>query len=106
MASASIKGVSIKKVSDTHFSVEGVLRMHTVMSILNEVASNFNSQKEITIDFAAVKNSDSAAVALIVSWLAKAKARNIKLHLLNLPQQILDIATASDLLEILPIDSH
>ncbi len=96
--------VSIKKVSDTHFAVQGVLMMHTVMSIINEVANNFNSQNEITIDFAEVKNSDSAAVALIVSWLAKAKIKNIKLHLLNLPQQILDIAKASDLLEILPID--
>ena len=96
--------VSIKKVSDTHFVVQGVLMMHTVMSIIKEVANNFNSQNEITIDFADVKNSDSAAAALIVSWLAKAKIKNIKLRLLNLPQQILDIAKASDLLEILPID--
>ncbi len=104
MANVSMQSVSIKKVSDTHFSVGGVLMMHTVMSVLNDVANNFNSQKEISIDFAEVKNSDSAAVALIVSWLSQAKTRNIKLHLLNLPQQILDIATASDLLEILPID--
>ncbi len=104
MVNVNMQGVSITKVSDTRFSVEGVLMMHTAMSVLNEVANFFNSQKEISIDFAEVKNSDSAAVALIVSWLAKAKARNIKLHLLNLPQQILDIAKASDLLEILPID--
>ncbi len=95
--------VSIKKLSDGHYLVEGVLMMHTVMSVLNEAAFIFNSQQEINIDFAHVENSDSAAVALIISWLAKAKQKNIKLHFLHPPQQILDIAKASDLLDILPI---
>ena len=96
--------VVLDKISDTEFSIKGVLMMHTVMSILNELSNNLKSQSEISIDFSAVENSDSAAVALIVSWLSKAKRLNIKIHLLNLPQQILDIAKASDLLEILPID--
>lgn len=96
--------VVLNKISDTEFSINGVLMMHTVMSILNELSNNLKSQSEIRIDFSAVENSDSAAVALIVSWLSKAKQLNIKIHLLNLPQQILDIAKASDLLEILPID--
>jgi len=101
---ANSQTLSVTKVSDTQFVVEGALLMNTVMSILNEVAAHFNSQKEISIDFSKVENSDSAAVALIVSWLASAKKRSIKLHLLNLPQQILDIAKASDLLELLPAE--
>lgn len=96
--------VLLNKLSDDKFSIKGVLMMHTVMLILNELTSCLKTQSEISIDFSEVENSDSAAVALIIAWLAKAKQRNIKLHLLQLPQQILDIAKASDLLEILPID--
>lgn len=96
--------VELKKVSDEVFSIKGVLMMHTVMSILNELSNCLNTQTQISIDFSDVENSDSAAVALIVAWLAKAKQQNITVHLLHLPQQILDIAKASDLLEILPID--
>lgn len=96
--------VVLSKVSDKSFGIKGVLMMHTVMTILNELSNCFDSQEEISIDFSEVENSDSAAVALIIAWLAKAKQRNIKIHLLHLPQQILDIAKASDLLEILPID--
>lgn len=96
--------VLLNKLSDDKFSIKGVLMMNTVMSVLNELTSKLNSQSEISIDFSKVENSDSAAVALIIAWLAKAKQRNIKIHLLHLPQQILDIAKASDLLEILPID--
>lgn len=96
--------VLLNKLSDDKFSIKGVLMMNTVMSVLNELTSKLNSQSEISIDFSEVENSDSAAVALIIAWLAKAKQRNIKIHLLHLPQQILDIAKASDLLEILPID--
>ena len=96
--------VVLNKISDTEFSIKGVLMMHTVMLILNELSNSLTSQSEIKIDFSDVENSDSAAVALIISWLSKAKQLNIKIHLLNLPQQILDIATASDLLEMLPID--
>ena len=96
--------VVLNKVSNEVFSIKGVLMMHTVMTILNELSNCLDSQKEISIDFSEVENSDSAAVALIIAWLAKAKQRNIKVHLLQLPQQILDIAKACDLLEILPID--
>ena len=96
--------VVLNKVSDEAFSIKGVLMMHSVMTILNELSNCLDSQEEISIDFSEVENSDSAAVALIIAWLAKAKQRNIKIHLLHLPQQILDIAKASDLLEILPIN--
>lgn len=96
--------VVLNKLSDDKFSIKGVLMMHTVMSVLNELTSQLNSQSEISIDFSEVENSDSAAVALIIAWLAKAKQTNLIIHLRNLPQQILDIAKASDLLKILPID--
>lgn len=96
--------VVFKRISDNQFSIQGVLMMHTVMSVLNELTNSLKAQSDISIDFSEVKNSDSSAVALIVAWLAKAKRQNIKVHLLHLPQQILDIAKASDLVEILPID--
>lgn len=94
----------LKKISDDQFAVSGELMMDTVMSVLNQMNGYLNSQVKISIDFSKVENSDSAALALIIAWLAKAKLSNIDVRLLKLPQQILDIAKASDLLEVLPID--
>jgi len=94
----------LTKISDEQFTVSGELMMDTVMSVLNQINGYLNSQSRISIDFSKVENSDSAALALIIAWLAKAKLSNIDVRLQNLPQQIIDIAKASDLLEVLPID--
>lgn len=101
---SSVVTSQLVKVSDEAFAVSGDLMMHTVMPLLNELNACLKSQSKISIDFSKVGNSDSAALALIVAWLAKAKQLNIKVQLKQLPKQILDIAKASDLLEILPID--
>ena len=96
--------VSLSKVSDDNYSIEGCLMMNTVMSIISEFNDCLKkSHSEVSIDFAGVENSDSAAVALIIAWLAEAKQNNTELHLVNLPQQIIDIAKASDLMDILHI---
>ncbi len=95
---------SIVKVADNQYSVKGVLMMHTVMPVLTEINGYLKSASEVSLDFKEVQNSDSAAVALIIAWLAKAKQTGTRLHLTNLPQQITDIARASDLLDILPIE--
>ena len=94
----------LTKISDDQFAVSGELMMDTVMSVLNQMNEYLNGQSKICIDFSKVENSDSAALALIIAWLAKAKLSNIDVRLQKLPQQILDIAKASDLLEVLPID--
>jgi len=99
-----VSSALLKKISDDQFAVSGELMMDTVMSVLNQMNGYLNSQVKISIDFSKVENSDSAALALIIAWLAKAKLSNIDVRLLKLPQQILDIAKASDLLEVLPID--
>ena len=92
------------RVTDDSFSVSGELQMGTVMAVLSDFTRNIPSDSSIRIDFSGVTNSDSAAVALIIGWLAKAKKVNTHIQLVGLPQQILDIAKACDLLEILPID--
>jgi len=100
-----VPDVSLDKISQGQYALKGVLMMHTVMSILSEFNGHLTKSKsDLTLDFSAVEKSDSAAVALIISWLGKAKQNGVNLHLHNLPQQILDIAKASDLLDILPID--
>ena len=99
-----MSNVLLTKISDDQFTVSGELMMDTVMSVLNQINGYLNGQSKISIDFSKVENSDSAALALIIAWLAKAKLSNIEVRLHKLPQQILDIAKASDLLEILPID--
>ena len=99
-----MSAATLTKVSETELAISGDLMMHTVMQLLKEVNGYFKPEQPLSIDFSRIGNSDSSALALIITWLANAKKQNITIHLNNLPQQILDIAQASDLLDILPID--
>lgn len=99
-----MSNTALTKISEEQFTLSGELTMNTVMQVLAEFGSQIKPQTRVSINFSSVTNSDSAAVALIVAWLVKARQLNINLHLHQLPQQILDIAKASDLLDTLPID--
>lgn len=56
---------------------------------------------EITVDLSGVDGADSAAVALLIEWLRRTRARGRRLYLRNIPEQIgkiADISGVSDLL--------
>ena len=54
-----------------------------------------------TIDLARVTESDSAGLAVLIEWLAHARARGVALRYENVPAQILAIARISDVQDLL-----
>jgi phospholipid transport system transporter-binding protein len=95
---------NISQQDPQHFLVEGELNMMTVPALLQSMSAQFpTSGSEVHIDFAGVTRSDSAGLALLVEWLRLAEARDISLHLHNLPHQLREIARVSDLLPLLPL---
>jgi len=83
--------------------VGGELTFSTVNEILAKAEDLFKSIAAWDIDLAEVGRSDSAGLALLVHWMRQANMSNKKIVFHNIPQQMLAIAAASGLDELLPI---
>ena len=94
---------TINKQEQGIYVVEGELNMQSVPVISKKMFELMREKQDFTLDLSAISRSDSAGVALLVEAMRFAKTNNLALSLLNLPQQMQDIAGISGLLDILPI---
>jgi phospholipid transport system transporter-binding protein len=83
--------------------VSGELSFATVNTVLSQSKNVFAPVTDLNIDLAAVTRSDSAGVALLVDWMRTAKDASKKIVFHNIPAQMLAIASASGLDELLPL---
>lgn len=95
---------SIKFDADSQtYNVHGELTLETAKAVLTESTRLFDSAAKLDIDLADVSRADSAALALLVSWMRQAKQGNKPITFQHVPTQMLAIAKASGLDEILPL---
>jgi phospholipid transport system transporter-binding protein len=81
--------------------LEGAVTLDTVTGLIPVAMEHFR-QGVATVDFAAVTEVDSAAVALALEWLREAQSANVVLRLVNLPESMRNLAKlygVSDLLQ-------
>jgi len=83
--------------------VSGELTFATATSAMTEFNSLKEQVKELRIDLSDVTRSDSAGLALLVHWMRLAKATKKSLAFQYVPAQMLAIASASGLDELLPV---
>ena len=83
--------------------VGGELTFSTVNDILEQSRTLFELIPSLDIDLDDVTRSDSAGLALLVEWVRSANQANKKIVFHNIPAQMLAIATASGLDELLPL---
>lgn len=99
-------GESFSLTLDTNkqiIQVGGELSFATVNAVLSQTKNMFESVTYLNIDLAAVTRSDSAGVALLIDWMRTAKDASKKIVFHNIPAQMLEIASASGLDELLPL---
>jgi len=83
--------------------VGGELTFSTVKYIEEQSQILFESMAALNIDFTNVTRSDSAGLALLIGWMRTAKQSSKTILFYNIPKQILAIANASGLDELLPL---
>lgn len=90
-----------------HYELEGELGFRTVVRLLMASRSLFNwGSAGLTVDLAAVSRADSAGMALLLEWMRQARVAGGVIHYRALPAQLQQIALASDLETLLPLDDH
>ena len=62
--------------------------------------------ENLELDLSGVSEVDSAAVSLMFEWLRQAHKRNISLTFVNLPSNLVNIATLYGVLDLIPQHHH
>lgn len=85
-------------------TISGDLTFDTVNALLDQASDFFEPLAKLDINLENVTRSDSAGLALLVDWMRYAKNKNKKIVFHHVPTQLLAIANASGLDELLSID--
>jgi len=99
---SDLYSIAIDADSDL-LTVKGELTFVTANAIFQQSQALFAPISALDIDLANVTRSDSAGLALLVEWIRSARQKNKTIVFHNVPDQILAIAGASGVDELLPI---
>ena len=80
--------------------LEGAVTLDTVPGLISAAEEHFGHGIEV-IDFSAVTDVDSAAVALALEWVRRAERANVALRFLNLPGSMQNLAKLYGVSELL-----
>ena len=95
--------VSIQQGREGRLEIHGELSFASVPALWRECRAQCAAGKPIDIDLGQVQRSDSAGLALLVEWLREAQRSGANLRFFNIPAQMLEMARASGLEQILPL---
>jgi phospholipid transport system transporter-binding protein len=85
--------------------ISGAMTLENVNALLNETSSAFTSDN-MQVDLSGVSEVDSTAVSLLFEWLRQARARNTSLVFVNVPPNLVSIATLYGVLDLIPQHHH
>ena len=83
--------------------ISGELNFVTVPMLSKNNRSLITNNSEVIFDLSQVTVSDNTGVALLISLASYAKNMGKKISFINLPKQLLELAEAGGVKEILPI---
>lgn len=91
----------LKKVGDKRYSLAGVMSFDTADQILTASESAFGSYDSIEIDLSEVDDADSAGLALLLEWKARAQQNAGAIRFVGVPESLLAIAQTTDVSELI-----
>jgi len=83
--------------------VSGELTFDTAASGIDMTDQLFAEVDPLDIDLSEVSRSDSAGLALLIEWMRQAEKLDKPIRYFNMPAQMLAMAEASGLEELLPL---
>lgn len=85
------------------FAFKGALTFETVLSVWKKKEWLLATDLQIMFDLKEVKKTDSAGLALLIALFREASFSGKRLYFVNIPKQLIDIASVSGVESILPI---
>lgn len=97
------EGIELESLGNGRFIVSGELSFATAEQALEEGIRLFEHFQELDLDLAHIGRSDSAGLAVLIEWISRANRDGKEIHFRNLPQQLLALATISEVENLLPV---
>lgn len=94
---------SVRQGHEGRLEIHGELSFSSVPALWSDCQEQCASAEAIDVDLGQIQRSDSAGLALLTEWLREAQRRGVSLRFFNIPAQMLDMARASGLDQILPL---
>lgn len=97
--------MSLIETQGNTLRISGAMTLETVKALLEESNAAFTAEN-LEMDLAGVSEVDSTAVSLMFEWLRQAHKRNISLTFVNLPSNLVNMATLYGVLDLIPQHHH
>ncbi len=98
---ANLPRAKIQRRDTRTYCVLGAMTFDSVTDLWRQSEEMFSGETVFQIDLAQVTRTDSAGLALLVQWMREASRQGARVELLNLPTQMLALADAANLEEVL-----
>ena len=93
---APMSDFTFSELADGRFELAGAMSFETADRILRSSERLFRGRRELSIDFSGVDDADSAGLALLIEWKARARRDGGEIRFSGLPQSILAIARTAE----------
>ncbi len=89
--------------TQNEFVLSGSLDFSNVMSVYQKALPQFNSAQTLVFNFAGLKTSNSAGLALMIEWLKRANTTQKRIEFRNVSVELLSIAKAAGLESVIRV---
>lgn len=96
--------LKLLRLAEGEFRLEGELSFKSVPALGDQEGVLFNGGDTVICDLSGIERSDSAGLALLVSWARAARSRGKSLRLRAIPTQLLSLVRVSGLEAVLPLE--
>ena len=94
----------LESLDDGRVEIAGDLSFGTVGELIARGADAIQGTGKTIFDLGKVTRTDSAGLALMVEWLRRARQKNTRIEIINMPEQMRSIARMSKLDGVLLAD--
>ena len=87
--------------NNDEYCITGDLNFEQATEIFNAIDVAGIAEQEININLSDIKQSDSAALAVMLEWVHQAKAHHKSIHFSHVPDQLMRLINMTDLHKLL-----
>jgi phospholipid transport system transporter-binding protein len=93
--------VEFTDLGDGHFALSGDASFQTAETILRASEKVFAGHSNLEVNLAAVEETDSAGLALLLEWISRAANTGSEIRFADIPEKIKAIAVTAEINELL-----
>ena len=96
-----VSSFELKKVADGRFSLRGEMSFENAEQILAASEPAFQTVDALELDLSQVGPTDSAGLALLLEWKARAHSRSAEIRYVSIPESLLAIAQTAEVSDLI-----